>query len=263
MEIVEACLVVWERVEGLNRALADRNIRIEDGNNQNDGDDNVNEGNGDRNGEENVENDEEGEGRDGDGDGDKDEDEEEVAGEIWDGGKSEDKDAGADENGYWDTSKALVRRTQCIHIGRMHQSQGRKQDKYEAFTGFLVKSRPSTHTSTQWVAPLIAATSFIRYWKKLQIILCVNCYSFQTRQSRSSEQARSGPGGPSSALRTLFPAIPGGAGKDMTRDMDNVDRIRAGPAQGGKRPEDRSPQELHAVLAGVECQKKVKKSITA
>ncbi|THU78391.1 hypothetical protein K435DRAFT_973553 [Dendrothele bispora CBS 962.96] len=84
-----------------------------------------------------------------------------------------------------------------------------------------------------------------------------------SRQSRSSEQARSGPGGPSSALRTLFPAIPGGAGKDMTRDMDNVDRIRAGPAQGGKRPEDRSPQELHAVLAGVEGQKKVKKSITA
>lgn len=34
----------------------------------------------------------------------------------------------------------------------------------------------------------------------------------------------------------------------MSRDMDAVERIRAGPAGGGKRPEDMSPQELHAVL---------------
>jgi hypothetical protein len=34
----------------------------------------------------------------------------------------------------------------------------------------------------------------------------------------------------------------------MSREMENIDRIRAGPAQGGKRPEDMSPQELHAVL---------------
>ena len=30
--------------------------------------------------------------------------------------------------------------------------------------------------------------------------------------------------------------------------MDDIERIRAGPAAGGKRPEDMSPQELHAVL---------------
>jgi len=34
----------------------------------------------------------------------------------------------------------------------------------------------------------------------------------------------------------------------MTREMDGIERIRAGPSQGGKRPEDMSPQELHAVL---------------
>lgn len=34
----------------------------------------------------------------------------------------------------------------------------------------------------------------------------------------------------------------------MSREMDGIERIRAGPAQGGKRPEDMSPQELHAVL---------------
>jgi hypothetical protein len=39
------------------------------------------------------------------------------------------------ENGPWDTSKALVRRTleRCIHIGRQHRAQGRKQDEYEAY----------------------------------------------------------------------------------------------------------------------------------
>ena len=34
----------------------------------------------------------------------------------------------------------------------------------------------------------------------------------------------------------------------MTRGLENCERIRAGPAAGGKRPEDMSPQELHAVL---------------
>jgi len=35
----------------------------------------------------------------------------------------------------------------------------------------------------------------------------------------------------------------------MSREMDSMERIRAGPTQpGGKRPEDMSPQELHAVL---------------
>jgi hypothetical protein len=30
--------------------------------------------------------------------------------------------------------------------------------------------------------------------------------------------------------------------------MEGIERIRAGPAAGGKRPEDMNPQELHAVL---------------
>ncbi len=30
--------------------------------------------------------------------------------------------------------------------------------------------------------------------------------------------------------------------------MQSVERIRAGPQQGGKRPEDMTPQELHSVL---------------
>lgn len=61
-----------------------------------------------------------------------------------------------------------------------------------------------------------------------------------------------GPGGPpidpADMLQDLFSNIPGGAGNDLNRDLQNVKNIRAGPASGGKRPEDMSPQELHSVL---------------
>lgn len=66
-------------------------------------------------------------------------------------------------------------------------------------------------------------------------------------------RARSGPGGstsngPAETLRQLFFSLPGGDGTEMSREMDNVERIRANPNQGGKRPEEMSPQELHSVL---------------
>lgn len=52
----------------------------------------------------------------------------------------------------------------------------------------------------------------------------------------------------------------------MTRDLENIERIRAGPAAGGKRPEDMSPQELHSVLWQVltfrdSVMKKIEKTI--
>ena len=34
----------------------------------------------------------------------------------------------------------------------------------------------------------------------------------------------------------------------MAREMDSIQRIRAEPMQGGKPPDQMSPQELHAVL---------------
>lgn len=39
------------------------------------------------------------------------------------------------EQGTWDTSKGLVRRTleRCIHLGRQHRANGQKQDEYEAY----------------------------------------------------------------------------------------------------------------------------------
>jgi hypothetical protein len=48
----------------------------------------------------------------------------------------------------------------------------------------------------------------------------------------------------------MLSSIPGVSGSDMGRQMDNVERLsRAGqPGGGGKRPEDMSPEELHATL---------------
>ena len=41
----------------------------------------------------------------------------------------------ANENQGWDTSKTLVRRRleECIHYGRLHNSNGNKEDQYNAF----------------------------------------------------------------------------------------------------------------------------------
>ncbi|KIL59439.1 hypothetical protein M378DRAFT_26963 [Amanita muscaria Koide BX008] len=69
-----------------------------------------------------------------------------------------------------------------------------------------------------------------------------------TARSRS-QGTRGEPGFDSvSALRSLLTSLPGNTGNSMARDMDNIERIRAGPAQGGKRPEDMDPRELHGAL---------------
>ncbi|KAL0960132.1 hypothetical protein HGRIS_011768 [Hohenbuehelia grisea] len=69
------------------------------------------------------------------------------------------------------------------------------------------------------------------------------------QKSRSNTRGPGGaPSDPGDVLRDLLFSIPGGAGGDMSRDLEGIERIRAGPAQGGKKPEEMSPQELHAVL---------------
>ena len=67
-------------------------------------------------------------------------------------------------------------------------------------------------------------------------------------RAKSGGDARDGSGSPANTLRSLLSALPGGNDSQMEREMESVERIRAGPSQGGKRPEDMSPQELHAVL---------------
>jgi hypothetical protein len=66
----------------------------------------------------------------------------------------------------------------------------------------------------------------------------------------ASAQSRSASGESSSidTLRNLLFKLPGGAGTDLTREMEGVERIRDAPAYGGKPPEQMNPQELHSAL---------------
>ena len=47
-------------------------------------------------------------------------------------------------------------------------------------------------------------------------------------------------------LRQLFLDLPGGTGGDLSRDMDDINNLRAN--SGGQDPSDMSPQELHATI---------------
>lgn len=75
-------------------------------------------------------------------------------------------------------------------------------------------------------------------------------------RSKSASQSRSGPGSSRSLadlLRSLLFKLPDtdGSGGEMERELEGVERIRAqgyGAPPGSRRPEDMSPQELHAVL---------------
>jgi hypothetical protein len=49
-------------------------------------------------------------------------------------------------------------------------------------------------------------------------------------------------------LRDAFLKLPGGSGDKMGRDMEGIERMRAGIERGNRRPEDMSPQEVHSVL---------------
>jgi hypothetical protein len=49
------------------------------------------------------------------------------------------------------------------------------------------------------------------------------------------------------SMSKVFGTLPGGEGHQMSRDMENVQRM-SDPNQGGKKPEEMSPQELHSAL---------------
>ncbi|RDB30692.1 hypothetical protein Hypma_005902 [Hypsizygus marmoreus] len=204
----------------------------------------------------------------------------------------------ANEQGHWDTSKGLVRRLleRCIHLGRQHRSQGRKEDEYEAYRllGTLLHTLEdfTAHTNWcelalvsmghrdvflhvgdqvriqapngKWVAPIVTGTFGSSDFTHSLLgeandhlsqasVSDLNKELDKARSiSQSQSQSRSGPGGassgPADVLREIFFSLPGGEGGEMSRDLEAVERIRAGPEQGGKRPEEMSPQELHAAL---------------
>ncbi|KAF7351244.1 hypothetical protein MSAN_01555900 [Mycena sanguinolenta] len=197
----------------------------------------------------------------------------------------------ANESGHWDTSRALVRRTleRCIHLGRQHRAQGRKEDEYEALRllgqalhtledfaahsnfcelalASLGHNEVFLHVGDQvriqapngkWVAPLVTGTfggsdfthSLLGEAGDHLSQASVSDLNKELDKARSTS-TRSGPGStdPASVLRDFFFKLPGGTGLEMSREVDSIERIRAGPSQGGKRPEEMTPQELHGVL---------------
>ncbi|KAI0082745.1 Het-C-domain-containing protein [Panus rudis PR-1116 ss-1] len=201
----------------------------------------------------------------------------------------------ANENGPWDTSKALVRRTleQCIHLGRQNRANGRKEDLYEAYrllgqamhtledfpahSNFCELALVSlgyknvfVHVGDQvriqarngqWVAPLVTGTfgssDFIHslLGEATDHIASVTDLNAELDKARAKSNDRSQGGtrsgsGPADALRNLLFTLPTGDGDkgEMEREMQSIERIGDEPNQGGKRPEDMSPQELHSVL---------------
>ncbi|KAI9441439.1 Het-C-domain-containing protein [Lactarius indigo] len=194
----------------------------------------------------------------------------------------------ANEIGPWDTSKALVRRTleRCIHIGRQHRADGRKQDEYEAYrllgqamhtledfsahSNFcelalvaMGHSNVFVHVGDnvriqapngRWVAPLVTGTFGSSDFLHSLLGEATDHISeasvsdlnkaLDSARSRSVSAGRS----PTDNLRDLLFKLPGGSGTEITRDMEGIERIRDAPAQGGKPPDQMSPQELHAVL---------------
>ncbi|OCH86854.1 Het-C-domain-containing protein [Obba rivulosa] len=199
----------------------------------------------------------------------------------------------ANENGSWDTSKALIRRTleRCIQLGRMHRANGRKQDEYEAYrllgqalhtledfaahSNFCELALVSlghrdifVHVGDQiriqapngrWVAPLVTGTfgssDFIHSLLGEATDHISQASVTDLNAELAKARAKSGPDGsgnatPSDVMRDLLFKLPGGDSDGETqRELTNVERIRAGPYQpGAKRPDDMSPQELHAVL---------------
>jgi hypothetical protein len=190
----------------------------------------------------------------------------------------------ANENGHWDTSKALVRRIlqQCIYLGRKFKSSGDNADQYEAFrllgqalhtledfsahSNFCELALVSMgHTDVfvhvgdavrvrayngKMVAPIVTGTfgssDFI--YSLLGEASDHISEASVTELNKEFDRARSKSNSSSDMLRDAFLKLPGGSGDKMGRDMEGIERMRAGIERGNRRPEDMSPQEVHSVL---------------
>ncbi|EJU02156.1 Het-C-domain-containing protein [Dacryopinax primogenitus] len=189
------------------------------------------------------------------------------------------------ENGNWDTSRALVRRTleKCIAAGRQARSSGSKETEYEAFrllgTALHTLEDFAAHSNFcelalvnlghgevfchvgehcrirarngKMVPPLVTGTfggaDFIH--SLLGEATDHISEASVSDLTKGFDRARSQSGSASQdTLRSLFSQLPGGEGTKLTREMDGVQRMRAEGGVGGKKPEQMSPQELHAAL---------------
>ncbi|KAK6902780.1 heterokaryon incompatibility protein HET-C [Kwoniella mangroviensis CBS 8886] len=192
----------------------------------------------------------------------------------------------ANEYGGWATSKALVRQRlqEVIHYGRLFRSNDNKADSYQAFQllgralhtleDFTAHSNwcelalismgynnvfPHVGRNTQIQAPngkrvfpLVTGTfggaDFIHsVMGEATDHLSQQSVSDLTKQMSNARSISEGQSNAADTLRQLFFSIPGGEGNEMTRDLDNIQQMRAGQP-GGVDPSQMSPQELHDTL---------------
>ncbi|WWD01562.1 hypothetical protein V866_008507 [Kwoniella sp. B9012] len=192
----------------------------------------------------------------------------------------------ANEYGGWATSKALVRQRlqEVIHYGRLFRSNDNKADSYQAFQllgralhtleDFTAHSNwcelalismgynnvfPHVGRNTQIQAPngkrvypLVTGTfggaDFIHsVMGEATDHLSQQSVSDLTKQMTNARSISEGQSNSADTLRQLFFSIPGGEGNEMTREMDDIQQMRAGQP-GGIDPSQMSPQELHDTL---------------
>ncbi|EIW69543.1 hypothetical protein TREMEDRAFT_73894 [Tremella mesenterica DSM 1558] len=192
----------------------------------------------------------------------------------------------ANEGNAWDTSKSLVRRVlqQCIHYGRQFRVTDDKKDAYEAFRllgqalhtledfpahsnfcelglislghqqVFPHVGRNVTVRSPQGrpVHPLVTGTfggaDFIHsLLGETTDHLSEASVSDLSQRMTSARSISDGQSASSDTLRQLFFSLPGGDGEGLTREMEDVQSMRAGQP-GGVDPSTMSPQDLHRVL---------------
>lgn len=189
----------------------------------------------------------------------------------------------ANENGHWDTSRALIRRVliQCIDMGRRARSGGGSDVEYEAYrllgTALHTLEDFSAHSNYcelallklghrqvfchvgsnvhirapdgSSVPPLVTGTfggsdfihSLLGEATDHISSASVSDLNKEIEKAKSRPQDRSIDG-----IRDMLFQLPGGEGNSLSRDMDDINNIRAGSF--GQDPMNMSPQELHAVL---------------
>ncbi|KIO17760.1 hypothetical protein M407DRAFT_167739, partial [Tulasnella calospora MUT 4182] len=194
----------------------------------------------------------------------------------------------ANEGGFWDTSKAHVRRLleQCIAEGRSYRQSKNQENKFNAYRtlgsalhtledffahsnfceltlisigGWNVFPHVGDRTKIsgpngQLVYPLVTGTfggsDFIHsvLGEATDHLSQSSLTELNTQIDTAKNKKQSGGVGSIGNIKSLTSAFPGvgGPGGDMDREVDNMERSRAG-AQG-KDPNQMSPQEIRSAI---------------
>lgn len=193
----------------------------------------------------------------------------------------------ANESGFWDTSKAHVRRLieQCIDEGRRYRQGKNQENKFNSYRllgsalhtleDFFAHSNfceltlisiggwnafphvgertkipaPNGHQVYPLVTGTFGGSDFIHsVLGEATDHLSQSSLTELNNQMETANQKQSSGVGSIGNIKALTSAIPGvgGSGGEMDRDLDNMQRSRAGAT--GKDPNQMSPQEVRSAI---------------